>query len=178
MKRLQKQSERPIGIKETETCPQGSSGLSPEGYASGETTVILRCNYEEVRALRSGARSLLEGDVSVAATVLAPSESRARVEALLPQLHGDLSLTTLHEVRAVAMAVHAIVESLRAEMEAVVLATHAADESAVASYFDFAHALTVSDRLQEMAAEMEALIELVTGQPVDADTVRSFRFPD
>jgi hypothetical protein len=140
--------------------------------------VILRCNYEEVRALRSGARSLLEGDVSAAATVLAPSESRARVEALLPQLDGDISLTTLHEVRGVAWAVHAIVESLRAEMEAVVLATHAADESAVAAYFDFAHALTVEFRLQEMAAEMEALIELVTGEVPDEVAVRSFRFPD
>lgn len=140
--------------------------------------MILHCNYEEVRALRSGARSLLDGDLGISVTVLAPSESRARVEALLPQLDGDLSLTTLHQVRSVAMAVHAIVESLRAEMEAVVLATHAADEIAVAAYFDFAHALTVSNRLQEMASEMEALIELVTGEPADAETVRSFHFPD
>ncbi|MCG6957684.1 MAG: hypothetical protein LJF04_16970 [Gemmatimonadetes bacterium] len=139
--------------------------------------MILRCNYEEVRALRSGARSLLGGDVS-AATVLAPSQSRARVEALLPQLDGDLSLMTLHEVRGVASAVHAIVESLRAEMEAVVLATHAADESAVAAYFDFAHALTVEFRLQEMAGEMKALIELVTGEVPDEAAIRSFRFPD
>lgn len=139
--------------------------------------MILRCNYEEVRALRSGARSLLGGDVS-ASTVLAPSQSRARVEALLPQLDGDLSLLTLHEVRGVALAVHAIVESLRAEMEAVVLATHAADESAVAAYFDFAHALTVEFRLQEMAGEMEALIELVTGEVPDEAAIRSFRFPD
>ena len=140
--------------------------------------MILRCNYEEVRALRSGARALLEGDAGVTSIVLAPSESRARVEALLPLLDGDLSLGTLQEVRGVAMAVHAIVESLRAEMEAVVLATHAADEGAVAAYFDFAHALTVSNRVQEMAAEMEALIELVTGEPADAAAARSFRFPD
>ena len=140
--------------------------------------MILRCNYEEVRALKSGARSLLHGDVGISATVLAPSESRARVEALLPRLDGDLSLTTLQEARSAAMAVHAIVESLRAEMEAVVLATHAADEGAVAAYFDFAHALTVSNRLQEMAAEMEALIELVTGEAPNEAAVRSFRFPD
>ena len=140
--------------------------------------MILRCNYEEVRALRSGARSLLEGHVNAAATVLAPSERRARVGALLPQLDGDLSLVTLLEVRGVWLAVHAIVESLRAEMEAVVLATHAADESAVAAYFDFAHALTVEFRLQEMASEMEALIELVTGEAPDESAERSFRFPD
>jgi hypothetical protein len=140
--------------------------------------VILHCNYEEVRALRAGARTLLRGDPGTSAMVLAPSESRARVEALLPQLDGDLSLTTLAEVRGVAMAVDAIVENLRAEMESTVLATHAADEGAVAAYFDFAHALTVSSRLQEMASEMAALIELVTGDPADAEAARSFRFPD
>jgi hypothetical protein len=140
--------------------------------------VILRCNYEEVRALRSGARSLLEGDTGSSAPVLAPPESRARVEALLPQLDGDLSLATLHEVRGVSLAVDAIVESLRVELEAVVLATHAADEGAVAAYFDFAHALTVSGRLHEMASEMAALIELVTGAPPDPDAASSFRFPD
>lgn len=155
-----------------------ATGVDPEGSASGETTVILRCNYEEIRALRSGARSLLEGDVGAAGMVLAPSLTRARVEALLPQLDGDLSLVTLDDVRGVALAVHVIVESLRAEMEAVVLATHAADEGAVEAYFDFAHALTVENRLQEMGSEMEALIELVTGDVPDEAAVRSFRFPD
>lgn len=140
--------------------------------------MILRCNYEEVRALKSGARSLLNGEAGISAMVLAPSQSRARVEALLPQLDGDLSLTTLQQARSATMAVHAIVESLRAEMEAVVVATHAADESAVAAYFDFAHALTVANRLQEMVSEMEALIEVVTGEPIDAEAARSFRFPD
>jgi hypothetical protein len=48
----------------------------------------------------------------------------------------------------------------------------------VAAYFDFAHALTVSNRVQEMAGEMEALIELVTGEPPDPRAARSFRFPD
>jgi hypothetical protein len=75
-------------------------------------------------------------------------------------------------------AVRAIVEFLRAEMEATVLATHAADESAVAAYFDFAHALSVFYRLHEMVTEMEALVELVTGEPADAETARTFRFPD
>ena len=48
----------------------------------------------------------------------------------------------------------------------------------MAAYFDFAHALTVENRLQEMASEMEALIELVTGEVLDEAAVRSFRFPD
>lgn len=143
-----------------------------------ETTVILRCNYEEITALTAGGRSLLEEEAETLAYVLAPEESRARVEALLPRLSGDLSFGTLAEVRAVAMAVDAIVEHLRAEMEAVVVATHAADEGAVAAYFDFAHALSVAYRLQEMEVEMEAVAELVTGGPVDDEVARTFRFPD
>lgn len=140
--------------------------------------MILRCNFEELRALTAGGRSLLEGDSEGHASVLAPAESRARVEALLPRLTGDLSVASLAEARGMRTAVRAIVEFLRAEMEATVLATHAADESAVAAYFDFAHALSVFYRLHEMVTEMEALVELVTGEPADAETARTFRFPD
>jgi len=140
--------------------------------------VILRCNYEEITALAAGGRSLLEGDAESRVRVLAPEEGRARVEALLPRLVGDLNLGSLAEVWGVTLAVDTIVEHLRAEMEAVVVATHAADESAVAAYFDFAHALSVSHRIHEMAAEMEALIELVTGEAPDAETARAFRFPE
>jgi len=110
--------------------------------------------------------------------VLAPPESRAMVEALTPRLDGDLSMATLHELRQVRAAVVAIVSSLRVEMEAAVLATHPAEENAVAAYFDFAHGLTVAHRLQEMEAEMEAMIELVTGSTPSSDTARAFRFPD
>jgi hypothetical protein len=140
--------------------------------------VILRVNYEEVQALKAGGRSLLGGDSDVPSYVLAPTESRARVEALLPRLEGDISVGTLAELRAVGMAVDAIVEHLRVEMESMVLASHAADEQAVAAYFDFAHGLTVAGRLEDMASEMEALVELVTGHSADDVAVASFRFPD
>ena len=140
--------------------------------------MILQLNFEEIRALRSGGRSLLEGAAEPLSPVIAPPESRARVEALLPRLEGDVSVSTLADIQAVAGAVDAIVEYLLVEMETMVLATHAADEDAVAAYFDFAHALTVSHRLAEMAQEMVALIELVTGEPVSEETRRSFIFPD
>ena len=141
--------------------------------------MILRCNYEEVEALRGGARALLDRTSgSSPVGVLAPPESRARVEALLPRLKGDLSVSTLAELRAVRVAVEAIVEHLREEMEAHVLASHAADESAVNAYFAFAHALTVASRVREIGEEMEAIIELVTGVSPKADTARTFRFPD
>jgi hypothetical protein len=133
--------------------------------------MILQLNFEEIRALRSGGQSLL-GEGAEA------SESRARIESLLPRLDGDLSLSTLAEVQAVGVAVDAIAEYLRVEMESAVLATHAAAEDAVAAYFDFAHALTVAHRLNDLAQEMEAVVELVTGRPVTEDARRTFRFPD
>jgi hypothetical protein len=141
--------------------------------------VILQFNYEEIQALRSGARAYL-GRIGCApaSPVLAPSETRAHVEALLPRLAGDLSLSTLEELRGVQSAVSAVVEILRVQMESMVLATHAADEDAVSAYFDFAHGLTVSNRVDEMAAEMEAMIELVTGETPSLEAARTFRFPD
>lgn len=140
--------------------------------------MILQFNYEELRALKSGAQALLEGEGPAGPPVLAPPESRARVEALLPQLEGDLSLSTLEELRGVQIALSAIVECLRAEMEVVVVTTHPADEGAVAAYFDFAHAFTVAHRVGEMATEMEALIELMTGTAPTVETARSIQFPD
>ncbi len=140
--------------------------------------MILYFNYEELRALKSGAETLLEGESESCGSVMAPPQSRARVEALVPRLEGDLSLPTLSELRAVAAAVEIIVSCLRVEMETMVLTAHPADEGAVAAYFDYAHALTVFRRLTDMATEMEALIEVVTGEPVTAAAAADFRFPD
>ena len=140
--------------------------------------MILYFNYEELAALRSGARVLLDREQAGEGPVLAPTEERAQVEVFLSRLEGDLSLSTLHELRGIQSAVRAIVGSLRVDMESSVLATHAADEGAVAAYFDFAHGFTVSHRLDVMASEMEALIELVTGAPPTYETTRSFQFPD
>ncbi len=140
--------------------------------------MILHVSYEELSALHAGARVLLGGHDAGEGLVLAPCRERERVEALLPQLVGDLSVRTLHELAEVQKAIDAIVDCLRIEMEATVVATHAADEGAVAAYFDYAHGLTVAHRVEEMASEMEALIELVTGAPATDETSRSFRFPD
>lgn len=140
--------------------------------------MILHCNYEELNALKTGAKAILGGDPEGGSSVIAPPEERARVEALVPRLKGDLSLGTLADLVAVSAAVDAIVQSLRVEMEAVVVRTHAAHEGAVAAYFDFAHALSVSQRLRNMRDEMEALIEVVTGASADEETAKGFRFPD
>ena len=140
--------------------------------------MILHFNYEELTALRAGAEAFLDREGDVGGGVLAPPEERARVQALLPMLQGDLSLSTLEELRAVKTAVDAVVAALRAEMESLVVTMHAADEGAVAAYFDFAHGFAVAHRLGGMASGMEALIEVVTGSPVTDESARTFQFPD
>jgi hypothetical protein len=84
----------------------------------------------------------------------------------------------LAELRSATAAVDTIVRYLRVEMDAFVIETHPAHEGAVAAYFDFAHALAVLGRLEEMNREMEAVIELATGSPASTDTTFEFVFPD
>ena len=141
-------------------------------------TVILTVNYEEMQALRAGARNLLSGDAEDPCAVLAPAEDKAAVMELLPRLEGDISVQNLEELRSTERAIGTILECLRVEMEMSVVAAHPADESAVSAYFEFAHVLVVARRLEEMADEMTALIEVVTGGPVTTESVRGFQFPD
>jgi hypothetical protein len=139
--------------------------------------VILHCNYEELQALRSGARSLLD-DPDNPCAVAVTEAGRAGVEALVPQLVGDLDFHTLGELRNVESAVSAIVECLRLELDSVVIATHPAHEYAVAAYFDYAHAFSVLGRLRELDHQMEAVIEVVIGGRPDETAIREFVFPD
>jgi hypothetical protein len=140
--------------------------------------MILHCNYEELNALRSGAETVLRGEGSGACAVAAPPIARARVESLLPLLEADLSLSTLAEQEACEEAVRTVLACQHAEMDAAVVATHPADEIAVAAYFDYAHTRAVLGRLEEMGEHMRALIEVVTGGPVDDSAAVSFAFPD
>ena len=140
--------------------------------------MILYLSYEEVQALRGGARSFLSEEGSGACAVAAPPTARAEVCALEERLVGDLDVNTLAQQRSLASALAAIVECLRIEMETAVGETHPAHEGAVAAYFDYAHGLSVLARLREMGSEMAALIEVVTGRPADAVTATTFQFPD
>ncbi len=141
--------------------------------------MVLYFTYEELQALRVGARALLgERGVVASSAVMAPPESLVQVEQLLPLLQGDMSFATLVELLNVQTAVTVIVDSLRTEMESAVLATHAADEAAVSAYFDFAHGLAVANRIREMAEEMKGVIELATGVPSSVEAAHTFEFPD
>ncbi len=140
--------------------------------------MILYCNYEELTALNQGARAFLDEDSWEERGVAATTPSREAVQALVPQLEGDVSIETLQEQRKIQSAVEVIVDQLREELETRVVTTHAADEEAVAAYFDFAHALSVLERVREIGDEMRALIEVMTGDEPTADLEREFRFPD
>ena len=140
--------------------------------------MILHCNFEELGALRKGAQSLLGHPPREGAPVVAPPEGREEVEALLPLLSGDLVFETLADQRSVLKGVMAIVTRLREDMEITILAAHPADETAVASYFLYAHALGVLNRVVEVGQEMEALIEIMTGTPASDEAAATFRFPD
>ncbi len=140
--------------------------------------MIVHCNFEELTALKAGARQVLDGYVPEQGIIAAPPEEREQVAALMPRLGGDFSVTTLAEQRSLLHAVAIIVGILRIEMESVVTANHPAHEVAVSAYFDFAHAFSVQARLYEVGWEMEALVELVNGGPVTEELARDFVFPD
>ncbi len=140
--------------------------------------MIVHCNFEELTALKAGARQILDGYAPEPGVVAAPPEEREQVAALLPHLSGDLSIETLAQQRALCGAVAVIVEILRVEMETTITTMHPAHEGAVAAYFDFAHGLSVLSRLEELGHEMQALIELVTEGPITDALARDFVFPD
>ena len=140
--------------------------------------MIVHCNFEELTALKAGARQVLEGYAPEYGVIAAPPEERERVAALMPLLSGDFSVTTLAEQRSLLHAVAIIVEMLRVEMESMVATNHPAHEVAVSAFFDFAHAFSVQARLFEVGLEMEALVELVTGGPATDELARDFAFPD
>jgi len=140
--------------------------------------VILHCTFEELAALSAGAERVLAEANAGGAVVVAPPEVMADVESLLPRLHGDLSITTLAEQQSVARAATFVVAELKQRMDALILEAHPADEYAVQAYFEYAHVLSVQDRVARIGQEMAAIIELMTGYPPTSETIRNFTIPD
>ena len=140
--------------------------------------MILYCTFEELSALSAGGERVLAEAGSGNGIVAAPPEILADVESLLPRLNGDVSVTTLAEQQRIARAVTFIVAELKQRMDAMVLDLHPADEYTVQAYFEYAHALTVQDRVVRMGAEMQALISLLTGAPANSQTAQNFTIPD
>jgi hypothetical protein len=141
--------------------------------------MILHCSYEELRALASGAELARSGRGPGAGCAVATSpEDATGLDELLPRLTGDLSVTTLAEQRRLRDAVAAIRDDLLVRLQREVLACGPAHDDAVTLYFDFAHVLTVLERLDRMGEGMDAVIRLVTGEGATAEAARAFTFPD
>lgn len=140
--------------------------------------MILHCDFEELRALESGARLVLSGARPPQDSTFETAETTEEVEQLLGLLTGSISIRSLAELEAIWGAVSLITETLQQRLEETIVEYHPAYEDAVALYFEHAHALVVQRRLEGMRAEMRALIELMTGQGPTAETASSVTFPD
>ena len=142
--------------------------------------MLVRCTFEELSALTTGAEQTLEAAAAFGggAGVAAPPRELADVEALLARADGDLELETLAEQRSVARAIELILALLRERVDATILEEYVGSEDAIAAYFDFAHVLTVGERVRLAGEEMEAVIELMSGAPATAEAARKISFPD
>lgn len=140
--------------------------------------MILHCTFEELSALSAGAERVLAESGQAGVVIAAPAHIVADLEALTPRLIGDLSVTTLAEQRSIARAIAFVVADLKIRMDASIVSDHAAGELAVQAYFEYAHVLTMEDRLRRLGSQMSALIELMTGGPASDEAARSIAFPD
>jgi len=144
-----------------------------------EAPVILSCNYEELQALSSGAELLLESShyASIGPSP-AVSEPMGGVAQLRPRLTGPLNNQTPAEQRWGRKAAAATCGERHERKEGKGLEFHPAHEEADSLYFDYAHADSGLSRLDEMGAEMTAIIELLTGQLPTEETARTVHFPE
>ena len=140
--------------------------------------MILHCNFEELRALASAGESVVSAAEAASSTgaVSAPAEGVAKVEMLLPRLTGDFSIDTLDDQRRVRHAVSVIVNDLHTWLDNTIIEYNPAHEEAVALYFDYGHSRSVLHRLDLMGAEMEGIVDLITGGRPDLGG--SITFPD
>jgi hypothetical protein len=139
--------------------------------------MILHCNFEELRALASAGETVVSAaEAASAGAVSAPAEGVARVEMLLPRLTGDFSIDTLDDQRRVRQAVSVIVNDLHSRLDQTIIEFNPAHEDAVTLYFDYGHSRSVLHRLDVIGAEMEAMVDLITGGRPDLGA--GITFPD
>ena len=139
--------------------------------------MILHCNFEELRALASAGETVVSAaEAASAGAVSAPAEGVARVEMLLPRLTGDFSIDTLDDQRRVRHAVSVIVNDLHTRLDNTIIEYNPAHEDAVTLYFDYGHSRSVLHRLDVIGAEMEGMVDLITGGRPDLGG--SITFPD
>jgi hypothetical protein len=138
--------------------------------------LILYCNFEELAAISAGGHRLVGEAAGSDHPVIAPPQGLADLELLLPRLVGDIEIPTLHDLRSVQRALAFLIVDLGVRMDEAIISQHAAAEDAVLAYFDYAHVRSTLARIEQMGAEMEAIIELATGAPADDVVSRNFSF--
>jgi hypothetical protein len=139
--------------------------------------MILHCNFEELRALASAGETVVSAaEAASVGAVSAPAEGVAKVEMLLPRLTGDFSIDTLDDQRRVRHAVSVIVNDLHTRLDNTIIEFNPAHEDAVTLYFDYGHSRSVLHRLDVIGAEMEAMVDLITGGRPELGG--SITFPD
>ena len=140
--------------------------------------MILFLSFEELSALGASAGHVLAAGSHAGHGIAAPPQFVAQVEQFSHRLTGDITVENLDDQRGMQRIVEHLLAGCRVRMDDMVLTHHAADESAVAAYFEYAHVLTVSRRLRALGDEMAALVQLMTGDDPDSEAARRFSFPD
>ena len=140
--------------------------------------MILYLSFEELSSLRSGTDRVLDAQPHAGAGIVAPPQVIADLEQLVPLLTGDISVATLEQHRRLRGSVAHLLDDARLQMEQAILEQHAAAESAIAAYFDYAHLLAVLRQLDRMRAEMAAMVQILTGDDPDSEAGRRFSFPE
>lgn len=140
--------------------------------------MILYLSFEELAALGSCAERVLLANMVSGHGIAAPPQLVADVEQFSHRLTGDITIDTLEDQRTLHLVVKHLLDRSHAAMDEAVILQHAAAESAVAGYFEYAHVLTVSRRLQAIGEEMAAIVQVMTGDDPDSESGRRFSFPE
>ena len=140
--------------------------------------MILYLSFEELAALGSCAERVLLANAGVGHGIAAPPQLSAEVELFSHRLTGDITISSLEDQRTLQLVVKHLLDRSRAAMDEAVILQHAAAEGAVAGYFEYAHVLTVSNRLDAIGEEMAAIVQLMTGDDPESESGRRFSFPE
>ena len=117
--------------------------------------MILYLSFEELAALGSCAERVLLANSVSGHGIAAPPQLVADVEQFSQRLTGDISISSLDDQRTLQLVVKHLLDRSRAAMDEAIILQHAAAESAVAGYFEYAHVLTVSHRLGVIGEDVE-----------------------
>lgn len=139
--------------------------------------MILYLSFEELAALGSSVERVLFAHAATGHGIAAPPRIIEDVEKFSQRLTGDITITSLEDQRTLDLVVKHLLEDSHARMQEMIVVEHAAAEGAVAAYFEYAHVLGVSHRLQAIGDEMAAIVQLIGDDP-DSESGRRFSFPE